>query len=203
MRRTVVWMIAAGALALCPGLLWACSPPLFVVGNAPAVAGPADAVEPRPGSTPQAITLTATQSPAPNALGQPGRDATQVTLDIFSGLPDPTWTLTAEQERELRALLAGLPATDCRPLDLQLGYRGFVVWLAQRPELSNEYRLRTYAGQVRYGDPWSPVAPASCLADSEHTVERRLLAGARPLISAELYDHLTRAIESAPVSPSP
>jgi hypothetical protein len=51
----------------------------------------------------------------------------EVTLDIFSGRPNPSWTLRPEDEKELARRLAGLlPASELPGSD-DLGYRGFVV----------------------------------------------------------------------------
>jgi hypothetical protein len=52
---------------------------------------------------------------------------TQVELDIYSGLPNPRWQLTADEATELESRLVDLPAS-ARPIpDGKLGYRGFVV----------------------------------------------------------------------------
>ena len=49
-----------------------------------------------------------------------------VELDAFSGLPNPTWTLTAAQHAELERRLRDLPsARDARLPEGGLGYRGF------------------------------------------------------------------------------
>lgn len=56
----------------------------------------------------------------------------RVELDIYSGRPNPAWTLTAEQEGDFRGLLARLRAAgfahrgDGEPPPA-LGYRGLVV----------------------------------------------------------------------------
>jgi hypothetical protein len=49
-----------------------------------------------------------------------------VELDAFSGLPNPTWTLTAEEAAEAERRLRDLPvAAGARMPDAVLGYRGF------------------------------------------------------------------------------
>jgi hypothetical protein len=51
----------------------------------------------------------------------------KVTLDIFSGRPNPSWTMGPEDEKELAKRLAGLPRVrEFRGSD-DLGYRGFVI----------------------------------------------------------------------------
>ena len=51
----------------------------------------------------------------------------EVTLGIFSGLPDPVWTLTPEQTRTLLAKLDALPVGPARDDMGGLGYHGFYV----------------------------------------------------------------------------
>ena len=57
----------------------------------------------------------------------------RVTLDLFSGRPNPTWTLSGRQARELRGRMAGSPPlvqaarTGPTAEPSRLGFRGFVV----------------------------------------------------------------------------
>lgn len=54
----------------------------------------------------------------------------RVELDIYSGRPNPAWTLTAEQEGDFRGLLARLRAAGFAPAGVptpDLGYRGLLV----------------------------------------------------------------------------
>lgn len=52
----------------------------------------------------------------------------QATLDIFSGRPNPTWTLTATETSELRQQVAALSARLATvPRVPDLGYRGVRV----------------------------------------------------------------------------
>ena len=55
---------------------------------------------------------------------------TTVTLNTYSGRPNPSWSLTAEQEKQLTERLSALTTfTDTRPSGVSggLGYRGFQV----------------------------------------------------------------------------
>jgi hypothetical protein len=46
-------------------------------------------------------------------------------MHVFSGRPDPEWTLPADQARRLRSLAESLPKTDAAlPAPPALGYRG-------------------------------------------------------------------------------
>ena len=53
--------------------------------------------------------------------------AVRVELDIFSGRPNPTWTLSAGETAELKRRLADLPPSAKAPQPPPLGYRGFVM----------------------------------------------------------------------------
>ena len=51
---------------------------------------------------------------------------TTIEMDIFSGRPNPVWTLTADEGAALARLVAHLPPA-AAPAQVDLGYRGFVV----------------------------------------------------------------------------
>ena len=80
---------------------------------------------------------------------------TRVTLDILSGLPNPSWALDSDQEAALSSVLqASLarPEAEHTTEPEGLGYRGFIV----RKE--NSPTLRVYGGKVwieghNYSDP--------------------------------------------------
>lgn len=55
-----------------------------------------------------------------------------VELDVFSGRPNPTWSLSAEQSMELLAAFQDLPPADKPSLENGLGYRGFLLWNPDR-----------------------------------------------------------------------
>jgi hypothetical protein len=177
----------------------------------PIPADPANVVPPAP-AVEANVTLEPTQEPAlastaalitVTVTAEATRDpaTTQVALDIYSGRPNPAWTLTAEQTRRLREMLDLLPEAACDPLELNLGYRGFVVELGQPPELSNEYRLRVYAKQVRWGDPWTSSSATLCHSDAEAVIARFLLASGQPHLSADEYalaEKETHVVDAVP-----
>jgi hypothetical protein len=62
-----------------------------------------------------------------------------VTLEVFSGRPNPSWTLSTDEERELVRRLQGLPASVGSPTEGDLGYRGFrIVTLSKTAQLPSE-----------------------------------------------------------------
>ncbi|WP_143267668.1 hypothetical protein [Amycolatopsis alba] len=54
-------------------------------------------------------------------------DNVAVELDIYSGVPNPAWTLQAAEAAEFQRKLKSLPQTSGGRIDNNLGYRGFVV----------------------------------------------------------------------------
>ncbi len=60
----------------------------------------------------------------------------QVELDLFSGRPNPTWPLTAEESQDLLARISRLSPGGGGPVPAGLGYRGFIVYRVEtgRPQ---------------------------------------------------------------------
>src|SRR3954451_13094281 len=50
-----------------------------------------------------------------------------VTLDVFSGRPNPTWRLTSAEARQLIDRVAGQPVRPVTAHPTLLGFRGFLV----------------------------------------------------------------------------
>jgi hypothetical protein len=77
----------------------------------------------------------------------------QVTLDVFSGRPNPSWVLSSEEEQELTKRLAGLPRTDRPPVAEGLGYRGFLITNPERKSgVPAEVRVCNGFVMVRNGE---------------------------------------------------
>ena len=51
----------------------------------------------------------------------------EVEVDIFSGMPNPRWTLSEADADVFLSKLAGLQKAVARPRSVNLGYRGLVV----------------------------------------------------------------------------
>jgi hypothetical protein len=109
---------------------------------------------------------------------------TQVTLSIFSGRPDPSWTLGQSQTDEFMRKAYALPAS-VTPPDFppsKLGYRGFRV---QAFDASSQ----TIASFTIYGGIIlrEQNATTTYSADLGRAVERWLLASGQATLSAETY----------------
>ena len=55
----------------------------------------------------------------------------EVELDIFSGMPNPTWVLTDAEADSFVKQLAAAPPGPATELSGNLGYRGFIVQVTQ------------------------------------------------------------------------
>ncbi len=88
-----------------------------------------------------------------------------VTLDLFSGRPNPEWSLSSDDARSLVDALLRLPhSANKPPAPPGLGYRGVLVEIS-RPEGAAEYRL--FGGYAVAGDRY--------LVDHERLLEQWLV----------------------------
>lgn len=108
----------------------------------------------------------------------------EVVLGLYSGVPDPAWTLTTQQANEFAAALAALTRVDESAPAGGLGYHGFTI-------VTPDGTLVAYAGKVLSADS----DPSYVLDDPDHTIERLLLDTARPHVSAEELRVVADAVE--------
>ncbi len=119
----------------------------------------------------------------------------RVTLNVFSGRPDPEWDLTEEEEKELRALLGRLVPVE-RPgmeqtLRSTLGYRGFELRGPSEDDATNLSAFRDHVVLKRMRrDPQSGrMRPFRQICQDTPQVERWLLKSARAHGYGEILDH--------------
>jgi hypothetical protein len=113
----------------------------------------------------------------------------EVELDIFSGRPNPAWSLSEAERSRLEEILSGLPGGEDRELPEPLGYRGFAATLTHTD--ARVTRIRVYKGVVRV----EARGEMTALADPGRTLERwlattgsRLDPGIREMILNELQN---------------
>ena len=78
-----------------------------------------------------------------------------VMLDIFSGRPNPRWTISLAQEMEFGRLVAAAPLDAITAQPEPLGYRGFVVTLDAETEQARTITVglgRIVEGAVTHRD---------------------------------------------------
>jgi hypothetical protein len=131
-------------------------------GAVPPAVSPSSPPEPTavPGGSASA-SASAVASPSPALPTVPAPDAITVTLGIYSGRPDPTWTLRGTDAALVAATLATLQEAPGAAPEGGLGYHGFALEI-------NGNRLVAYRGMVATGG-------ATVLLDPGRGLERLLL----------------------------
>ncbi len=114
----------------------------------------------------------------------------RVTLDVYSGRPNPSWMLSQSDAQDLLQMLNGLPRAEPSEFFDGLGYRGFVLDITT-PETSSTTQITLYKGRVRYADG----SDARFFADNERQIERWLLSHAKPYIERSLYKYVKKELK--------
>jgi hypothetical protein len=114
-----------------------------------------------------------------------------VTLDIYSGRPNPTWELSSDQLAEYRELLAS--ARVYTPLQspasaMGLGYRGFTVQSVA--DISIPHTSLFFGGVMDIGD-----VRTRNFSDTDNRVERFLLSTGTGKIPERLHAYVRDQIE--------
>jgi hypothetical protein len=108
-----------------------------------------------------------------------------VELDIFSGVPNPTWTLTPVEAEELLRRLAALPPAPPGALSGHLGYRGVILTLTEGVE-TQLVRVQRGLGVI------SSRGTDSYRRDADRALERWLLDTGGPAIGEGLWQVVRR-----------
>ena len=104
----------------------------------------------------------------------------EVELDIFSGVPNPTWDLDDAEADSFMKQLAALPRAAPRQFSGKLGYRGFIVQCTQG---TDAWLVRLQNGIVHI----SQGAVTTYADDEQRLLERWLLNTGKPYLKAELF----------------
>ena len=102
----------------------------------------------------------------------------EVELDIFSGMPNPTWVLTNAEAASFVEKLAAMSLTSATELSGNLGYRGFIV---QVTEGVNTQLIHIQTGIVQI----SIGATNAYANDEDRELERWLLNTGKPHLKNE------------------
>lgn len=112
----------------------------------------------------------------------------QVTLNIFSGLPNPVWNLTASQESELLSRLTGLQSAHTQSFKPPgLGYSGFVIRNDESP--NSPEPIMVYDGLIRWG--------GEVYKDTQRDLEKWLLNTSGSSIPEHLRETIKGQLEDA------
>ena len=145
-------------------------------------------VVPTPVPTAVAPSSLAASSSGPGEPTPVGpADEVRVTLGIYSGRPDPTWTLAGAEAAALERAIQALPEAAGSPPEGGLGYHGFTV-------VRGGSNLTAYLGTIWAGGS----APQGVRRDPERTVERLLLELGRTELTPEEIAVVERSLDTAP-----
>jgi hypothetical protein len=152
-----------------------------------------------PASSMRAPVTSPTEETAPQVvlgqvqvLAEPASAHTQVTLRIFSGRPDPTWTLTPAQDAELRQRLGALrPTAQAFDEMGRLGYAGFSLLLPPAQGQPEQY-VQVWDGVVQL----RTQSQATLLADEDRALERWLLDSAVGRVEDEIIAAVRLELET-------
>ena len=111
----------------------------------------------------------------------------EVELDIFSGMPNPTWVLTNDQADSFTKKLAASPPISPRELAGNLGYRGFIVQATQGAN-TQVIHIQTGIIQISLG------ATNTYAKDEDRQLERWLLNTGKPHLKDELFQTVMREV---------
>lgn len=119
-----------------------------------------------------------------------GEMATEVVLEIFSGLENPVWKLDARQEAEFFSRLESLelqPEDEAERKLPPLGYSGFEIQSSRNGTLTEP--IRVYRGTVDY--------TGRKFLDAGRRLEAWLLKTAPSIVSEKLIRKISDEIEQA------
>lgn len=127
------------------------------------------------------------QVPASTNMIKPSE--VSVELLVFSGMPNPSWTLSETQAKELWALVDKLSITSNGLAPDQLGYSGFLVKATHA--LSDVSMLKVFRGVLEI----TTKNQVLYRQDPGREIEHWLLKTAAPQVDAELYDFVAAEID--------
>lgn len=129
-----------------------------------------------------------------------------VTLDIFSGRPNPTWNLSEEEQRQLLSRVHGRALAREEDSPSRLGYRGLVIQASDDTvvEIPQSFRVAGFP-QTSGAIPVKGERPLNI--DEESEIVQFLLQSARAAMPDDLQqlvaDERQRLASAMPLPPPP
>jgi len=121
-----------------------------------------------------------------------------VTLDVFSGRPNPSWTLSEKEARTLTERFAGRALQAATAVEGVLGYRGFIVQVpgddvAKKAALPDTFRF----GGLVAGEFTAPegLAASALHAEEAHDAASWLLSTARGDVEDPVLSYVTSVLK--------
>ena len=116
----------------------------------------------------------------------------KVTLQIFSGRENPSWSLSEKQIDELVALLKNLPKAEPSNFQDGLGYSGFQVVLTENTTEKTQEEIAAHKGQIFY----KTAEADKYFNDPDRRVEIFLLKSGDSYLDDKLSESIKDEIES-------
>lgn len=117
-----------------------------------------------------------------------------VEVDIFSGRPNPVWTLSDVETAAFIKKLSALPPAPAKMLSNPLGYRGLIVQMTQG---SQDYTIQIQNGVVQV----MHAGAGSYFEDRDRSLELWLVSTGKPWVSDEVFKLIEA--ELAPMTAHP
>jgi hypothetical protein len=111
----------------------------------------------------------------------------EVELDIFSGMPNPTWPLTDAEADSLVQQVRALPHTAATELTGNLGYRGFIVQCTQGA-VTRVMRIQSGIVHLVEG------TATTYARDEARRLERWLLGSGKPHLRPDIFQIADREL---------
>ena len=128
-----------------------------------------------------------TPVPTPVVITQGAMPQIKIELDVFSGQPNPEWTLSADDATYLLGKPWNLPEIPLSHFDEPLGYRGILVYVSGNQRTT--YRI------------WQKVVTKdndgkmTAYQDSNRSLEKWLLLSGRSSLQIDLFEIVKKEIE--------
>lgn len=119
-----------------------------------------------------------------------------ITLQIYSGKENPSWSLTEQQADELLLLVENLPKSESLDLRGGLGYTGFHVEIKGENDAKTNRQIIAYKGQVLYQSDTSK----EYFTDRERRVEMFLLKTGESSVDAKIMNRVEQEIKLSPTT---
>ena len=141
---------------------------------------------------PALAACSAVLSPAASPTPAPAAGPAQVELDIFSGRPNPGWTLSAADAATFQNMAAALSPASEQAYPARLGYRAIIVSLPSAPGGKVVWRVWDHVAQRESG------AASAYYVDPDQALQRWLLQSGQPHLDADLYSTVQAELATQP-----
>src|SRR5437764_133245 len=124
----------------------------------------------------------------------------QVTLDVYSGLPNPSWTLSEKEAKELISRLAGKAVASVDAVEGKLGFRGYILSASSDESMADVGLPDTFrlpAGAIEEFLPSQATEQPALSAQDTEEAAQWLLTTAGGAVDDDLLNTVKEMISSA------